>query len=1802
MTKRFVFRWLRTCWSSATLGERRSRSLPFAERLRRGLAVEALEPRWLPSVSQVAFITTPQTVTAGDQSALITIQLEDSSGNPATSGSNITFTLSTNSTAGSFLSSSGGALSGNALTIPAGNSTGGFEYLDLNAGSPALTTTGGGFSATQQETVNAASTQITTQASFSSNTGSQPHTTVTEDSNGNLFGTTFNGGSSNDGTVFEVKGGSGIISDLASFNGTDGANPAPILVEDSSGNLYGTAYEGGAYGYGAVFELDYLGSGNYSSTITTLASFNDSNGNEPASGLIVDSSGNLYGATQLGGTVGDGTVFEVKAGSGAITTLASFNGTNGDNAGSTLLMDSSGNLFGTTLNGGSSNDGTVFEVKAGSGTVTDLASFTNSSGYGPSDGLVKDTSGNLFGTAGAGGANGDGTVFEVQYQGGGNYNNSATALASFNGTDGALPHGSLVEDANGNLFGATYAGGDANGDGTVFEIRAGSGTITTLASFNNTDGRTPGGGVIKDSSGDLFGTTQYGGGYNQGTVFELANGSSTITTLGSFSASDGVSPQGTLIQDGSGNLFGTTSLGGTDNDGTVFELSHGSGTLTTLASFNGTNGSDPVAGLIEDSSGNLFGTSFVGGTNGMGKVFEFANGSSTITPLASFNGSNGQSPYGSLIEDSSGNLFGTTLGGGASGPGTVFELAKGSSTITTLVSFTGTNGSTPYAGLIEDSSGDLFGTTSGGATNDGTIFELAKGSSTITTLASFNGTNGAYPYDSLIEDSSGNLFGTTYAGGTNNEGTVFELAKGSSTITTLAPFNGTDGAYPYDSLIEDSSGNLFGTTSGGTGNYGTVFELPKGSSTIITLASFNNTNGDFPYAGLIQDGGGNLFGATFQGGAYGGGTVFEVTPAIGLNLAFTSPVQTLAAGVPSTVTVQLKNQYGVSVAASSAITLNLSSTSSSGVFLSGGTPVSSVTIPAGSASVSFQYEDTVTGTPTLTASATGESSGQQQETVSAAAAHQVIFTVQPSNTTAGAAISPAVQVRILDQYGNLVSQDNSDQVTLGVVTGPGGFATGSTTTVTASGGIATFSNLLLDTAGSYSLTENATAGISGPNSSGFTINPAAANHLGFGVQPGNTTAGTALAPAVKVEVLDVYGNLLSSDNSHQVTLVASGPGGIASGSTTTATDSGGIATFGNLVLDKRGSYSLAENATGGLSGPNSSSFTVASAAATSLAVSAPGSATAGTGFSVTITGSDQYGNGYDGNVSLSANDSQTVNPITATLVNGTVTVTVTLDRADTLNLSAKAGSVTGTSGSMTVSPAAANHLAFGGQPSNSTAGSVINPAVTVEVLDIYGNVLTADNSDQVTVFVANGPGGFVGGSGTYIATVSGGIATFSNLKLDTAGSYTLGAVATGGLTGPSSSSFSVTPAAPSVLAFGVQPTGTTAGAAINPAVTVNAFDPYGNLTTNNSALQVTLSAVGGPGGFTSGSTTTVTINDGVGSFSNLMLDAAGSYTLAESATGGVTGPNSSGFTINPAAADHLGFAVQPSNTTAGVAIAPPVIVKILDKYGNLETGDNTDQVALSFASGPGSFTSGSTTTVTVSGGSATFNNLVLDTAGSYSLAENATGGLTGSNSASFTINPAAPTQLSFGVEPGTTTAGTAMNPAVTVDALDPYGNLATNNNTLQVTLSVATGPGGFASGSTATVTVSGGIATFNNLVLDTAGSYTLAESATGNLSGPNSSSFTITPAVGDHLAFSVQPSTTTAGAVISPAVQVQVFDQYGNLLTGDNSDPASLSVASGPGSFIAGSTTTVTVNGGIAAFGNLVIDKRRQLYHPRHRR
>lgn len=377
--------------------------------------------------------------------------------------------------------------------------------------------------------------------------------------------------------------------------------------------------------------------------------------------------------------------------------VLSFNNTNGYQPAAGLIFDSSGNLYGTTTEGSSEGVGCVFEMspKAGAWTEQVLSSFNISDGFQPYAGLVRDSAGNLYGTASGGGsADGDGVVFELT-QNGGTWTEIILHTFHEDGTDGGQLQGSLIFDRAGNLYGTTVQGGK-NFGGTVFELSPGTGgawTETILYNFpaNGTDGSHPYGSVVFDTAGNLYGTTHDGGTGENGTVFELkrAGGNWSEKVLHRFNDNgvDGTFPSAGLIFDGAGNLYGTTSSGGTfvNNGfwGTVFELVPQSGSAwkeKVLHSFgSGFDGRGPQAPLVLDASGNLYGTTASGGTNQDGSVFVLkpkSGGGWSEKVVHSFNVDDidGYNPQAGLILDKAGNLYGTTLDGGANGDGTVFQI------------------------------------------------------------------------------------------------------------------------------------------------------------------------------------------------------------------------------------------------------------------------------------------------------------------------------------------------------------------------------------------------------------------------------------------------------------------------------------------------------------------------------------------------------------------------------------------------------------------------------------------------------------------------------------------------------------------------------------------------------------------------------------------------------------------------------------------------------------------------------------------------------------------------------------------------------------------------------------------------------------------------------------------------------------------------------------------------------------------------------------------------------------------------
>jgi hypothetical protein len=696
----------------------------------------------------------------------------------------------------------------------------------------------------------------------------------------------------------------------------------------------------------------------------------------------------------------------------------------------------------------------------------------------------------------------------------------------------------------------------------------------------------------------------------------------------------------------------------------------------------------------------------------------------------------------------------------------------------------------------------------------------------------------------------------------------------------------------------------------------------------------------------------------------------------------------------------------------------------------------------------------------------------------------------------------------------------------------------------------------------------------------------------------STSTPTAGSPvSITVTALDAFGNI---DTGYTGTVqFSSSDGGEAvslpPNYTFTYADNGAH-TFTNLVtLVTAGPQTIAATDTANGSLTASASVAVRPGAADHLSFCGqPMNTTAGAPITVKVCVFDRYGN-------LVTTDSSSVtvaigtNPVGGTL-DGTTTVAVSggmamfsnlrITKAGCYTLTAAVGGLTGaTSSAFCITPAAADHVGFGVQPSNTLQNTAISPAPTVQVLDQYGNLETTDNS-TVTVAIGTNPGSGTL-SGTLAVQASGGIATFSNLAIDKPGvGYTLSAT-DGTLTPGTSASFTITTLPPDHLAFGVQPTNTTAGQAINPAVTVRVLDHLGNLVTTDTS-NVTVAIGTNPGGGTLSGTLTVPASGGIATFSTLSINLVGIGTTLTAADGSLTGATSNAFNITPGTPDHLGFGVQPTNTTAGTAISPAVTVQVLDHDGNLVTSD-ASSVTVGLGSNPGGDTLGGTLTVPASGGIATFSTLSLTKADTGYTLTASDGNLTGATSDTFNITHGPARQLAFGVQPSTTKAGDAISPAVTVQVLDQYGNPVTND-TSNVTVAIGTNAGGGTLSGTLTVPASGGVATFSNLSIDKVGTgYTLS-AADGGLTGAISSLFTISHAAAHQLVFGVQPSTTVAGVAISPAVTVQVLDRFGNPVTSDTSN-VTVTIGTNAGGGTLSGTTTVAASGGVATFTTLSLDK-----------
>jgi uncharacterized repeat protein (TIGR03803 family) len=374
-----------------------------------------------------------------------------------------------------------------------------------------------------------------------------------------------------------------------------------------------------------------------------------------------------------------------------------------------------------------------------------------------------------------------------------------------------------------------------------------------------------------------------------------------VGTLFSFQGTNGAWPI-SLIQGIDGNLYGTTSEGGANGKGTIFQFTL-DGAFTCLASFDGTNGSGP-RGLLQWTNGDLYGTTWDGGSNNLGTIFRLTPGGA-VTNLFSFDGTNGTYPFCGLVPGPDGNFYGTAQQGGAnpgpysSGLGTVFRVTPGGA-FTLLLSFNGTNGGYPH-NLLLGTDGDFYGASS--PYGNDTIFRMTA-SGDVTNVFTFNATNGlTCPYG-LFQGADDTFYGATDGAVSGSTDTIFSLTT-NGTFTTLFSFSGTNGSLPRRP-VQGPDGNLYGVTgTGGASGTGTLFKLaPDGS--LITLMDFNGTNGASPFGGLVLAKDGRLYGTTMQGGLSNNGTIFRVS----LAPAFLS-VSQIAGSIQMTWNAMVGQKYQV---------------------------------------------------------------------------------------------------------------------------------------------------------------------------------------------------------------------------------------------------------------------------------------------------------------------------------------------------------------------------------------------------------------------------------------------------------------------------------------------------------------------------------------------------------------------------------------------------------------------------------------------------------------------------------------------------------------------------------------------------------------------------------------------------------------------------------------------------------------------------------------------------------------------------
>ena len=663
---------------------------------------------------------------------------------------------------------------------------------------------------------------------FDGSNGATPYGGLTfVASNGKLYGMTELGGANNLGVIFEYNPITEAYTKLLDFTGhvgsANGANPKSSLFLADNDKLYGMTSSGGVNQAGVLFEYNFT-----SSTYTKIFDFDIISGAHPFGSLMQASNGLLYGVTAFGGINNLGVLFEYNITTNTFTKKVNIDGSQGESPVAELVQATNGKLYGVTVSGGANNDGALFEYDINTNNCIKKLDFDgNSNGDSPYSSLFLANNGLLYGTTIYGGDSDNGVLYEYNPS-----TNSILVKVNFSELRANTPGSSVIQANDGYLYGVTLGDQINSGGAILYAYNLSSEKCIVRNSFDaGSFGGQPNGSLMQASNGMLYGMAFEGGENTMGIFFGYNPSTQTIIKILDFSGyCDGDHPMGSLMEADNGKLYGMTLAGGTNNNGVLYEYDPSNNVFIKKMDFEDVSkGNYPTSSLIQASNGKLYGLTYLGGTNGNGVLFEYDIYSDTFTKKMDFDetvaGKNenadnyGCNPMGSLVQASNGKLYGTTSKGGLYDSGVLFEYDINSSTYSKLINFSGVSyGTSPHGSLIEIN-GKLYGMTSeGGTANNGILYQYEISSATFHKLVDFDGANkGSSPYGSLIEASTNKLYGMTRGGGANSKGVLFEYDITGSTFTKKIDFNGTNGAYPYlSNLIKIASSTY--TWTGATNN------------------------------------------------------------------------------------------------------------------------------------------------------------------------------------------------------------------------------------------------------------------------------------------------------------------------------------------------------------------------------------------------------------------------------------------------------------------------------------------------------------------------------------------------------------------------------------------------------------------------------------------------------------------------------------------------------------------------------------------------------------------------------------------------------------------------------------------------------------------------------------------------------------------------------------------------------------------------------------------------------------------------